>query len=332
MDKQVIKIILKALTILIILLITFMSAKSFKEQNNLLLETDNDKPIFKEENKGQEITKEEYIFKEDLLKLNYSINEIEQIEQKIQDNDVRNYILNAAKYDNLTDFASSVYFDIKNINRYQNYYKNNPSYTTEQVVLHTELGLDNKFYSNIQPTDTSKGILMLVNKYNKLDKNFEYNLVNVDTSYGKGKMNKEAYEYFIKMVDNAKKDNIKLKGISIYRSYNTQNTIYNNYKKNDPKNVDTYSAAPGHSEHQTGLAVDINTASSSAHFENTKEYKWLITNSFKYGFILRYPKDKTYITGYKYEPWHFRYIGIEDATKLTEYNLTFEEYLFKYKK
>ena len=92
------------------------------------------------------------------------------------------------------------------------------------------------------------------------------------------------------------------------------------------KKADTYSARAGSSEHQTGLAVDINTASSRANFQNTKEYKWLINNSYKYGFIERYPKGKTNITGYKYEPWHYRYVGIEAASIIHEKGITFEEY------
>ena len=78
------------------------------------------------------------------------------------------------------------------------------------------------------------------------------------------------------------------------------------------------------------MAIDINTASSSAKFENTKEYEWLINNSYKYGFILRYPNNKTHITGYKYEPWHYRYVGIDAATKIYTENITYEEYYIKF--
>ena len=148
------------------------------------------------------------------------------------------------------------------------------------------------------------------------------------SGYGNGSLNKEATKYFRKMVDDAKKGDIKLWSVSAYRSYTTQRNIYNRYvKKDGVKKADTYSARPGHSEHSTGLAVDINTASSSRHFENTKEYKWLKENSYKYGFIERYLKGKEFITGYKYEPWHFRYFGEEVATKLYELNITYEEYL-----
>ena len=129
------------------------------------------------------------------------------------------------------------------------------------------------------------------------------------------------------MVDAAKDDNIKLKSVSAYRSYSVQKSLYKSYVKRDGvKKADTYSARAGSSEHQTGLAVDINTASSRANFQNTKEYKWLINNSYKYGFIERYPKGKTNITGYKYEPWHYRYVGVEAASIIHEKGITFEEY------
>lgn len=112
-----------------------------------------------------------------------------------------------------------------------------------------------------------------------------------------------------------------------YRSYNDQKYIYNNYVKIDgQEKADTYSARAGHSEHQTGLAFDLNTINDS--FTNTPEGKWIHDNCYKYGLILRYPKDKEQITGYQHESWHLRYIGIDLATKL--YNngnwITLEEY------
>ena len=112
-----------------------------------------------------------------------------------------------------------------------------------------------------------------------------------------------------------------------YRSYNNQQTIYNNYVNNDGQAAaDTYSARPGHSEHQTGFAFDLNSIDDS--FANTPEGKWVADNCYKHGLIIRYPKGKEHITGYKYEPWHLRYVGVELAEKL--YNngdwITLEEY------
>ena len=91
--------------------------------------------------------------------------------------------------------------------------------------------------------------------------------------------------------------------------------------------MDTFSARPGHSEHQTGLALDINVASSSAHFENTPAFAWLKEHCAQYGFILRYDQGKEDITGYRFEPWHYRYVGVETAQAVMEQGLAYEEYL-----
>lgn len=110
----------------------------------------------------------------------------------------------------------------------------------------------------------------------------------------------------------ASNDGINIYISSGFRSYSKQKTIYNNYVKNDGRvEADTYSARPGHSEHQSGLSFDVNIVNDS--FAGTKEAIWLDENCYKFGFILRYPKGKSDETGYKYEPWHFRYVGEELA-------------------
>lgn len=120
------------------------------------------------------------------------------------------------------------------------------------------------------------------------------------------------------------------KGLSLYissgyRSFSSQKTIYNRYVKRDGVELaDTYSARPGHSEHQTGLAIDLNTIKQS--FANTAEGKWVAAHCHEYGFIIRYPKGKSHITGYCYEPWHLRYVGVETATKIYNSGLCLEEY------
>lgn len=125
----------------------------------------------------------------------------------------------------------------------------------------------------------------------------------------------------------AKKEGLNIYISSGFRSYETQKNLYNNYVNRDGKAAaDTYSARAGHSEHQTGLAFDVNQISSA--FDNTAEAKWLSSNAYKYGFILRYPKGKDGETGYRYESWHFRYVGTDLASKL--YNngnwITMESY------
>lgn len=148
----------------------------------------------------------------------------------------------------------------------------------------------------------------------------------VDKDYNPESLTKETKSAFENMKNDAKKDGINLYISSGFRSYETQEELYNYYVKNNgQKKADTFSARAGYSEHQTGLAMDLNIVDSS--FEGTPEAIWLENNSYKYGFIIRYPKGKENITGYKYEPWHVRYLGKELATKIYNSNLTLEEYL-----
>ena len=92
--------------------------------------------------------------------------------------------------------------------------------------------------------------------------------------------------------------------------------------------ADNYSARAGHSEHQTGLAVDINSTKNS--FENTNAFKWMQKHAHEYGYILRYPKGKKWITGYEYEPWHYRYVGVQAAEIIHREGSTYEQYYAKY--
>ncbi len=111
-----------------------------------------------------------------------------------------------------------------------------------------------------------------------------------------------------------------------FRSYDRQKTIYNNYLNwYGQEKTDTLSARPGHSEHQTGLAIDVNSVTDS--FGATPEAAWLAEHAHEFGFIIRYPKGKEHITGYKYEPWHIRYLGVDMATTIYNSGLTLEEYL-----
>ena len=139
-------------------------------------------------------------------------------------------------------------------------------------------------------------------------------------------VNPEAKAALDKMFAAAKAEqNLKMWVCSGFRSYTVQKNLYNSYVRRDgAKAADRYSARPGYSEHQTGLAFDINYA--DYRFKNTAEAKWLAANAYKYGFILRYPEGKESITGYMYEPWHYRYVGVESAKKIFDSGLTLEEY------
>ena len=135
------------------------------------------------------------------------------------------------------------------------------------------------------------------------------------SSYYVGGLTSEFNDAFNKMVHDASNDGLSIYVVSGFRSYNTQKNLYNNYVTRDGVDAaDTYSARAGHSEHQTGLAADFNMVDDN--FEYTAEGKWLNDNAYKYGFILRYPKGKTFETGYIYESWHYRYVGVELSRKL----------------
>jgi len=138
-----------------------------------------------------------------------------------------------------------------------------------------------------------------------------------------------------RMFDAAKAEGINLNIQSGYRSYNFQSNLYGRYvREQGQATADTQSARPGHSEHQTGLAVDIGgTTNPSCNiaecFKDTVEGKWAAANAYKYGFIIRYPSNKTSITGYTYEPWHLRYVGTELAREMHDKNTETLEEFFK---
>ena len=227
-----------------------------------------------------------------------------------------------------SNFSKEEYYVESNYERYIKY-KEEKNVDIKEAIKCVNANIDNKFYTNIVNTDLSKGTLILVNKYNRLSSSYSPDLVTMSSNYSREgqRMEKEAYEHFKEMVDAAKKDNIKIYNISAYRSYSSQSSLYTMYSNRDGvTKADTYSARPGHSEHQTGYATDIICSSSGCKFEERKEYEWLKDNSYKYGFIIRYPKGKEYITGYTFEPWHYRYVGTEAAKYIYEHDITFDEY------
>lgn len=238
--------------------------------------------------------------------------------------------------DSIEDFRKDPYFLKEHLQRYIDYQNQYHTNATETVAF-VNSNLDYEYYTNTQETDLSKGFLMIVNKYYTLPSDYiPENLVSIEAKYGKTlQMNQTAYEAFKQMADDAKEENLTLYITSPYRSFQTQKSLYQRYCNQDgQKLADTYSARAGYSEHQTGLAADIVSGpnQSLASFEDTKEFYWMKENAHKYGFILRYEegKIKEKITGYQYEPWHYRYVGIEVATKMKELGITFDEYYAYY--
>ena len=189
-----------------------------------------------------------------------------------------------------------------------------------------------EFYKNIKRIENPESILVLVNKNNKLDSTYipkDLQKISIHYANEEKYLRKEAKEAFEKMSEDAKKKGYRIVAVSTYRSYEYQKNLYEKYVKNKGlEYADLCSARKGHSEHQTGLAVDVEGENKNYDFfEETKEFNWMNENAHLYGFILRYPKNKTNITGFKFEPWHYRYVGKEIATKIKKKKITLEEYL-----
>lgn len=224
------------------------------------------------------------------------------------------------------------YFIEEYLDRYIKYYNKNKKLDYSEVIRRVNSNIDNEFYTDSSKADTSKGMYTLVNKFYYLDENFTpEDIVSTEPKYSRdtAKLNKTAYENFVKMADDARKENLTLKITTAYRNYNFQSILYNNYVKSDGvKAADTYSARPGYSEHQLGYSADLTNGKNVSFddFETTEEFEWLSKNAYKYGFILRFPKGKDYLTGYKYESWHYRYVGLDIAKYIYENDITYEEY------
>jgi len=183
-------------------------------------------------------------------------------------------------------------------------------------------------YEDVVQIEDPGALDVLVNKYNQLPEDFVPELKALPRKYGGLSMTPEAADAFVAMAEAAKADGFSLWVVSGYRSYSRQKTLYRNYRNSyGTATADTFSARPGFSEHQTGLAADVNTASIRAHFERTDTYRWLLEHCWDYGFILRYPEGKEDITGYRFEPWHYRYVGVETAQAVRDSGLTYDEYV-----
>lgn len=178
--------------------------------------------------------------------------------------------------------------------------------------------------------------LILVNKLHAVSSDYyPTDMVAVDGSLSTNQglyFKREAYDAYLKMLGDAREAGLSFCICSTYRSYELQKTLYNNsLARNGAAYTYTYSAYPGRSEHHTGWAVDITSASMgyglSQNFINYPEGLWINNHCSEYGFIIRYPKGKTHITGYSYEPWHLRYVGIDTAKEITSKGITLEEYL-----
>ncbi|WP_256213217.1 D-alanyl-D-alanine carboxypeptidase family protein [Bacillus sp. OV322] len=217
---------------------------------------------------------------------------------------------------------------------YKLIYSGQTGYASGKYIKSSFSGKGNSIHVTAKPDSIS----VLVNKNNKLPDTYTpKDLVYTSVPFTfkekteKRKMRKEASLALSKLFAGAKKQNVNLLGVSAYRSHSTQVGLFNYYVQKDGyEKASTYSALPGTSEHETGLAIDVTGGNGKCAaqdcFGYTKEAKWLGIHAEYYGFIIRYPKGKEAITGYKYEPWHLRYTGKSAARYISGHHITLEEY------
>lgn len=239
-------------------------------------------------------------------------------------------------------FKDDPYFLVRNVDRYKNYYQKHQAELSNhhdyirRVVEMVNAGNDYEYYQDTKVSDLSKDVLVLTNKHYYLSNDYvPKDLITFDGTYGYGgeAVRKPAYDAFMKMAQAAKNQGYYLYAQSNFRDAQLQKELYEQYSLEDGKiAADRYSARAGFSEHQTGLAIDIISPECQRleDFVDQKEYDWMHEHAHEYGFILRYPKGKEEVTGYKYESWHYRYVGLEAAKYIKEKQITFDEY-YEYK-
>ena len=259
-----------------------------------------------------------------LKELGYSKEDITVITEKLSETDIEK-VLNMEYNQKLASIISAQYYIPDNLDRYLAYSPKTDN--IDDIISIVNVGADSEWYTNTEETNLDDGIKMLVNKFHYLNEDYlPDDIVPISNwyAYEGHSTKKEVYDHYVSMWNDANEQGLVLLVNSSYRTFEEQQEQY------DMSN-DDYASRPGYSEHQTGLALDIvSDGVQGNEFENTDEFKWLQENAHKYGFILRYPKDKEYITGYNYESWHYRYVGEELATKVKESGLTYDEYYAYY--
>lgn len=267
-----------------------------------------------------------------LIDKGYSNNDISVILAHGNDEDVTEFAKkDKIKY--LEEFYYNMsYAKLKFYDRYLEYSRETGE-DEETTVLLVNLGMDKDAYTDPNVIDKFS-VDMLVNKYNMVPEDFEPNdLVVIDSNYRNDDIQmgaKVAVDAFIEMYRAAAREGLGLVINSGYRSYEQQQKLCDTYRSLYGENyVNKYVSFPGFSEHHTGLAFDIGSTSSNV-FVESKEYQWMLKNAHKYGFILRFTKHGENITGFRNEPWHYRYVGKEIAEYIYENNITYEEYYVEF--
>ena len=265
-----------------------------------------------------------------LLQLGYTKEEVKTL-LDYENLDIE-YVLSIEKNDSLINILNAKYYLAKNLKKYVDYQKEHSDKSIDDIIAIINTHNDDAYYENELTSNKDKDLKILVNKHYHVDDTYEPDdLVNISNWYSYGDdqmMRKEAYDEYVSMFNAAKEQDIKIIINSSYRSYADQKATYDDFiNRYGKEQTEALAAHPGNSEHQTGLAIDVTTPGyNTKTFDTSEAFTWLQNNAYKYGFILRYPKDKEYLTGFDYESWHYRYVGKDIAKYIHENNITYDEY------
>ncbi len=275
-------------------------------------------------------------FEYKLIEHGYTLNEAQELLNFYKEDKKIAYILEIPKNTFILEIIKEKYYIHHNLDRYLSYKEEHNNIENKDIVAIVNVNRDYDLYENIKNCDLEKGNILNVNKYYTLPEDYApENLKNIGLqyAYAGNKITEEANDAYVSMWNAASEEELKLIVNSSYRTHESQTEVYNNIKAaNGQKAADKVAARPGHSEHQTGLAIDVfeikNQATST--FKDSPAYTWLKENAYKFGFIERYPENKEYLTGYSFESWHWRYVGEKAAKIIQEENITFDEYYAYY--
>ena len=269
-----------------------------------------------------------------LLEKGYSLEDTKTIFAKLSETEQQKLIDND-KDDKIISLLEQKYFLEKNLEDYKEYINKNNETDYAKVISIVNVHANHKWYQLELNTNEDLGMLMNVNKFYALSETYTpENLKNIDLTYaygeeGENKLIDYAYDKFLELCQAANDQGFYLMVTSSYRDYESQKEIYD-YRVSTwgERKADETAARPGHSEHQTGLVIDMTSKTEplADSFTDSEAYKWLKENAYKYGFIERYPEGKTYLTGYNPESWHWRYVGLEAAKTMHDEDITFDEY------
>ena len=269
-----------------------------------------------------------------LLEKGYSLEDTKTIFAKLSETEQQK-LINNDKDDKIISLLEQKYFLEKNLEDYKEYINKNNETDYAKVISIVNVHANHKWYQLELNTNEDLSMLMNVNKFYALSETYTpENLKNIDLTYaydeeGENKLIDYAYDKFLELWQAANDQGFYLMVTSSYRDYESQKEIYDYRVSNwGERKADETAARPGHSEHQTGLVIDMTSKTEplADSFTDSKAYEWLKENAYKYGFIERYPEGKTYLTGYNPESWHWRYVGLEAAKTMHDEDITFDEY------